>query len=108
MTYFWAFIGELSDGPDPLDWGGSYNGNQPKHQGPDFPWLPGKVRPYACLTEKMASGKLKWKQVDWGSSAAIATKQDILDFIAEVYGGNEWRTDPKVEPRERRASEDAL
>ena len=61
--------------------------------------VPGKVRPYDRLSEKMASGKLKGKTVDWGASAAIATKQEILDFIAEVYGGD-WRTDPKVPPRE--------
>jgi hypothetical protein len=50
------------------------------------------------LIDRISSGRFQGKQVDWGGWVAKVKKQEILDFIAEVYRGNEWYTDPKVMP----------
>jgi type I restriction enzyme M protein len=64
------------------------------------PYFPAEVRglPFFRLIEKISSGAFSGKQVDWGGWAAKVSKQDILDFIAEVYCGQEWYADPKVMP----------
>ena len=37
------------------------------------------------LMNKIKSGELPGKQVDWGAWAANVTKQQILDFVDAVY-----------------------
>src|ERR1035437_2205434 len=101
MTYRDVFIGELSDGADPLDWGGNWNGNVPQAVSTTFPPHGGGMLgglPFSQLQDRISSGKFQGKQVDWGGWAAKVTRQEILDFIAEVYLGDEWYTDPKLMP----------
>jgi hypothetical protein len=54
--------------------------------------------PFSQLIDRISSGKFQGKQADWGGWTAKVTKQEILDFIAEVYQGDEWYIDPKVMP----------
>jgi hypothetical protein len=44
------------------------------------------------LIKKISSGEFAGKQFDWGGWAAKVSKQEILDFITEIYG------DPKAMP----------
>jgi hypothetical protein len=93
ITHRDVFIGELSSGADPLDWGGDWNGNVPDAKSPMFPPHGGgslQEYPFSQLIDRISSGRFQGKQVDWGGWAAKVTKQEILDFIAEVYRGNEW------------------
>jgi hypothetical protein len=89
-----VYIGELSTGADPLDWGGDWNGNAPVRKSPFFP----PSAPFYKLKEMISSGKFPGKQVDWGGWAARVSKQDILDFVAEAYRGNTYYTDPNAMP----------
>ena len=101
ITHRDVYIGELSTGSDPLDWGGDWNGNVPDAKSPMFP--PHGIGslsedPFSQLIDRISSGKFQGKQVDWGGWAAKVTKEEILDFIAEVYQGDEWYIDPEVMP----------
>jgi hypothetical protein len=89
MTYHDVFVGELFDGPDPLDWGGDWNGNTPNERGPYFPPL-GSGKPFWRVQEMIGSGEFPGKQVDWGAWAGRASKAQILKFIEELYGGDDW------------------
>jgi hypothetical protein len=95
LTYLDVFVGELSEGDDPLDWGGDVNGNLPKVRGPYFP-PQGSGAPFSRLRRKIASGEFPGKQVDWGAWAAKVSKEQILDFIDEVYRGDNWYVDPTI------------
>jgi hypothetical protein len=101
ITYRDVYIGELASGSDPLDWDGDWNGNVPKVISPWFPPTGGisfPKHPFAQLIDRISTGKFQGKQVDWGGWAAKVTKQEILDFITEVYGGDNCYTDPTVMP----------
>jgi hypothetical protein len=96
-----VYIGELSSAPDPLDWGGDWNGNVPDAKSTMFPPHGGGMMaeyPFSQLIEKISNGKLPGKQVDWSGWAAQVTKQEILEFIDEVYRGDQWYIDPKLMP----------
>jgi hypothetical protein len=85
-----VYIGRLSDGPDPLDWGGEFRiGNAPGRISPFFP----PTGSFWSLKKKIEKGDLPGKQVDWGAWAANVSKTDILDFIAQHYGGRPVDTD---------------
>jgi hypothetical protein len=89
MTYFDVFVGELSDGPDPLDWGGDCNGNTPENRGPYFPPCGGQ-KAFRSVQDMIERGEFPGKQVDWGAWAGRASKAQILKFIGELYGGHHW------------------
>ena len=86
MTICDVYIGRLSKGADPLDWGGDPRiGNTPGIlAGTRFP---PDLRPggsFALLVGKIRDGKLPGKQIDWGAWAANVAKNDIIAFIDEV------------------------
>jgi hypothetical protein len=54
--------------------------------------------PFSQLIDRISSGKFQGKQVDWSGWAAKVSKLEILNFIAEVYRGDEWYIDPQVMP----------
>jgi hypothetical protein len=89
MTYFDVFVGELSDGPDPLDWGGTWSGNTPEKRGPYFPPLAAETA-FRRVQDMIGRGEFPGKQVDWGAWAGKASKAQILKFIEELYDGNHW------------------
>ena len=98
MTYLDVFVGKLSDGDDPLDWGGDWNGNNtPKKSGPFFPPLD-SGKPFWQVQEVIEQKRLPGKQVDWGAWAAIAPKEYILAFIDNLYRGHRWYEDPGEMP----------
>jgi hypothetical protein len=83
LTYTDVYIGRLGEGSDPLDWAGDWNGNAPARLGPFFP--PSHGRAFRMLIDKIESGELPGKQVDWGAWAANLSKQQIFDFLDAVY-----------------------
>jgi hypothetical protein len=83
VTYADVYVGRLGEGADPLDWGGDWNGNTPSRLSPFFPSSGGRA--FSMLTDKVDSGQLPGKRVDWGAWAANVSKQQILDFFVEVY-----------------------
>ena len=85
ITYRDVYVGELSASPDPLDWGGDWNGNTPRDRGPWFPAVARSDDPFDLLIRKIETGELPGKKVDWGAWAACVTKAQILAFIAEAY-----------------------
>jgi hypothetical protein len=97
MTQTDVYIGRLSDGPDPLDWGGDYRiGNVPHRLGPFFP--PSRGGTFHVLIGKIREKQYVGKQVDWGAWAATVTKDQILEFIEEVYQGDRTYLDPSYMP----------
>jgi hypothetical protein len=97
MPYCDVYVGQLSAGPDPLDWGGPFGiGNTPPRLTPLFP--PGSGRPFSTLVSKIKEDELPGKQIDWGAWAAIVSRQQILDFVDEVYRGDRTYSDPTHSP----------
>ena len=92
MTITNVYLGNLSDGPDPLDWGGS----PPARLGNVFP--PTAPGPFYTLLRKISDGVLEGEQVDWGASAAIVSKRQIVDFIDEIYRNDQNYIDPARAP----------
>ncbi len=90
-------MGPLAEGDDPLDWGRDPNiGNTPPRLGPFFP--PAKSGEFFQLIGKIKSGALSGEKIDWGAFAANVTKQDIHDFIDELYEGDKTYSDPCYAP----------
>ena len=98
MTYYDVYIGKLAEGPDPLDWGGDWNGNVPTRESPFFPPGTGSEAPFFQLISRITDGRLPGKQVDWGGWVAKASKAEILNFISEVYRDDGWYTDRTAMP----------
>src|SRR5258707_11851642 len=95
MTYLDVYVGELSDGDNPLDWGGDpqYGNTAPKIS-PFFPPHGNVIdTPHYRLIDKINRRKYSGKQVDWGAWAAQVSQQQILDFIEETSRGDDWYTD---------------
>jgi hypothetical protein len=82
-----VYVGELGqDGA--LDWGGSYAiGNVARRMGPFFPGHGARVHPCDVLRDRIASGALAGRQVDWGAVAAKATVAELKAFAHDCYGG---------------------
>jgi hypothetical protein len=97
MTQTDVYIGQLSEGPDPLDWGGDYRvGNVPRRLGPFFP--PSRRGAFRALIRKIRNEQFAGKQVDWGAWAATVTKDQIFEFIEEVYESDRTYLDPSYMP----------
>ena len=97
MTLTNVYIGALSEGPDPLDWGRDPNvGNTPGRLGPFFP--PARANEFLVLTRKIDAGALPGKQVDWGAFAANVTKQEIAAFMDDLYKDDRTYVDPLYMP----------
>lgn len=106
MTYTDVYIGRLSEGPDPLDRSGGWDGNQPERISRDFPvGRRGGSEPFSAFHDRMKDGRIQGKQVDWGAWAAIMSKADIESFVFEIYGDN---YDPDALPFQRSAYEDLM
>ena len=89
MTHRYVFVGELSDGPDPLDWGGDPSlGNLPKGWSPDFPSV-APLEPWGRVVTMIEGGETPGKRVDWGAWAGRASKAQLLNLIEETYGKGE-------------------
>jgi hypothetical protein len=97
MPYCDVYVGRLSQGQDPLDWGGPFGiGNTPPRLSPLFP--PAIGRPFSALIDKIKNHELEGKQIDWGAWAANVSRQQILDFIDEQYHGDRTYSDPDHAP----------
>ena len=97
MTYLDVYVGELADGPDPLDWGGDWSGNTPKKGGPFFPPT-GSGKAFWLIKEAVEQKQLPGKEIDWGAWAAIVSKDYILKFIDDLYRGDGWYEEPTEMP----------
>jgi hypothetical protein len=89
MPYFDVFVGELCEGPDPLDWGGDWRGNTPQRRSPLFPPLESQ-KAFRRVQDMVRFGEFPGKQVDWGAWAGRASKAQILQLIEELYGVHDW------------------
>lgn len=73
---------------DNYDWdGGDWNiGNAPGRWSPFFPPTCNGKSPFSEVKKRLEEGKYKGQQVDWGCWVVVATKKEILEFIADMYG----------------------
>ncbi len=90
LTYTDVYVGELSEGDNPLDWGGVHGvGNEPKKDvTPLFPFAPGLgvYEPFSTVRLRILDGTYKGEQIDWGGWAAVVTKTQIVALLEELYG----------------------
>jgi hypothetical protein len=101
MTQTDVYIGRLSDGADPFNWGGDQDTGRVPEQiaGTRFPPSRGPgYGAFSRLIDKIKRGELHGKQVEWGGWAANVSKDDILAFIDEIYRGDPTYTDPSYLP----------
>jgi hypothetical protein len=92
-----VYIGKLSGGPDPLDWSRDpATGVPPPRLGEFFP--PARQPLFLTLLRKIKEGVLEGRQIDWGAWGAEVSKLQILQFIEEVYDGDETYLDPTKAP----------
>jgi hypothetical protein len=71
-----AYIGDLSDPKFSWD-NGDWNGNRPKKISPEFP-------DSGIVLDKIWK-KFKGKQVDWGTYVVKVNKEQITQFVSEIY-----------------------
>ena len=80
MSFLDVYIGYSED--KSFVWeGGDWSGNAPKRQSPFFP----PKAPFRILVNKIESGELKGKQLDWGAWATKVNKRYITEFLEENY-----------------------
>jgi hypothetical protein len=89
-----VYLGPLSVGAHPLDWGGE---NRPAafrpYSDPDCVFFPPSSPAAFCeLLDKIRSGEVRARQIDWGCWAAKMSKTKIIDFIDEVYASSSYLT----------------
>ena len=83
MSFLDVYIGYSED--TSFVWeGGDWSGNVPIRQSPFFP----PKAPFRILVDKIESGELKGKQLDWGGWATIVNKHYIIKFFKESYNEN--------------------
>ncbi len=51
-----------------------------------------------ALISMIDAGLLKGKRLDWGAFAAVTTKQQILNFVDELYRDDPTYSDPHYMP----------
>lgn len=82
MPFTDVYIGWLAGGADELDFGGTWESNGPRRQGPFFP----PPAPFVQLIRAIEAGRYPGRRLDWGAWGAILRKAQILDFLDEQYG----------------------
>ncbi|KUO78006.1 MAG: hypothetical protein APF81_17435 [Desulfosporosinus sp. BRH_c37] len=84
MSFLDVYIGYSDD--ERFVWeGGEWSGNVPKRQSPFFP----PKAPFRILVNKIESGVLSGKKVDWGAWATKVDKNYIELFFKESYS-DDW------------------
>jgi hypothetical protein len=89
MTYYDAYVGRLDD-PDFLWDGGDWSGNVPHRLSPFFPSTREPV--FWEVLRRIERGDYEGKQTDWGGWVAKVTKQQLLEFMTDIYGAPEQTT----------------
>ena len=79
-----VYISEL-EGYD-FDGGDFRIGNSPGPWSDFFPQPSGGSRHFYEVKRRVDDGRFKGRQVDWGCWVAIVTKEEILGYIADIYG----------------------
>jgi hypothetical protein len=92
MPFANVYMGQLSVGRHPLDWGGE---NRPAafrpYSDPDAVFFPPSVPDAFCeLLDRIYSGEVQARRVDWNCWAAKMPKRKIIAFINEIYISNPY------------------
>ena len=88
MTFYETYVGDLKDETDePFslengDWGGHF----PSRMSILFPPEPRGKSPFSIILGRVFQKIYKGAQTDWGTWVAVVSKQDITDFLSDVYG----------------------
>src|ERR1700742_4577697 len=100
MPYTDVYLGPLSTGADPLDWGGEKRpvAFRPYPSSTYVFFPPANPPAFFNLFGKIKSGQVQSRQIDWGCWATKMSKQDILDFIAEVYSNVRYPQETPANP----------
>ena len=78
--YLDVYVGYFDD---TFDWDGySTVGNAPKRRSPFFP---SGREAFRELKRRIKEGVYEGRQVDWGAWVAKVNKQQIFDFVADMY-----------------------
>jgi hypothetical protein len=94
-----VYMGPLSVGPHPLDWGGE---NRPAafrpYSDPNAVFFPPSVPDAFCeLLDRIYSGEVQARRVDWNCWAAKMPKRKIIAFINEIYISNPYLPQTRAE-----------
>ena len=81
--YLDVYVGFFDGSFDENDY--SNIGNSPKRQSPFFP--DGSFA-FRELKKRISDGAYVGKQVDWGAWVAKVSKQQIKDFMSDMYSGS--------------------
>lgn len=86
MTDCYVYVGDAQDPQFNLE-EGDWENNRPAQLSPDFPPMSGTYnQSFHGWTQ---SKGLVVKQTDYGAWVALATKEQVLQFIADAYSGQE-------------------
>lgn len=86
MADCYVYVGDAQDPQFSLD-EGDWENNRPAQLSPDFPSMDtGYNQFFHTWTQ---SKGLVVKQTDYGAWVALATKEQVLQFIADAYNGKE-------------------
>jgi hypothetical protein len=88
-------MGPLSVGRHPLDWGGE---NRPAafrpYSDPNAVFFPPSPRAaFLELLDRIYSGEVQARRIDWGCWAAKMSKRKIIAFIDELYVSNPYQSE---------------
>jgi hypothetical protein len=87
MPYANVYIGPLSTGGHPLDWGGEKRpaAFHPYSDPNSVFFPPSAPAPFAELLDRVFSGEVQARRVDWDCWAAKMSKRKIIAFINDIY-----------------------
>jgi hypothetical protein len=92
MPYADVYIGPLSTGGHPLDWGGKKRpaAFRPYSDTNSVFFPPSAPAAFAELLDRVFSGEVQARRVDWDCWAAKMSKRKIIAFINEIYVSNPY------------------
>jgi hypothetical protein len=98
MPYANVYIGPLSTGGHPLDWGGEKRpaAFRPYSDSNYVFFPPNSPAAFFELLNRIRAGEVQGRQIDWGCWAAKMSKKEIIDFIDNVYASSPYLHEPRA------------
>jgi hypothetical protein len=96
VPYADVYIGPLSTGGHPLDWGGEKRPAAFRpYSDPNYVFFPpSSPAAFFELLDRIRSEEVQARRIDWGCWAAKMSKKKIIDFIEDVYADSPHLREP--------------